>query len=570
MLILEKIKFKNFISYGSSFTEVDLNSKKLNIIKGINAQGKTTIIVAISFALYGKTFNNVPKQKLVNSINQKDCVVELEFINNNNHYKIIRGIKPNIFEIYQNDVLINVDANSRDYQKVLEEQIIQMDFKTFIQTVIVSMSNFTPFMELSQNDRRVVVEDLLGVGILTTMNKILRERIQENNQLLSENNIRVTNLKNQLTSAKAVIENFKKINSENVKALQNEKERLLKEVDQRFKEVEKLQEKLEKMNLVCSKYDAFMKKFTQIQDSQKEVVRSLKSFNNEINTLKTNNTCPLCKQEIHEDYKQHVFDEYGEKIAKLEEKLAKLNEQLEKYQTKNKTFLQAINNANSYNVMIGSENGHIQALNRQIKSVDDKINQPKDNNHIIELENDFRLQVDRGRELLEVKDRLVNNKSLFEQGQILLRDDGIKTSIINQYLPIINQTVNKYLQEMDFYLYFELDSQFKETLKARGRDNMTYTNLSQGEKRRLDMAIMFTWRYIAQLRNSCNCANLFIDEILDSSLDADGIESVLSLLRSLENTYIFLISHRANVQEIEFDRVITVSKPNQFSQLDFE
>lgn len=568
MLTLEKVRFKNFMSYGNTFTEVPLSDTKLTIISGLNGNGKTVIALAISFALFGKTFNGVPKPKLINSINQKECIVELEFTNNNNRYKIIRGIKPSVFKIFQNDVLINPDSNSKDYQKVLEDQIIQMDFKTFIQTVIVSMSNFTPFMELSQGDRRVVIEDLLGVGILTTMNKILKERMAENNQLISENKIRVSNVKAQLTSAKAVIENFKKINSENVKNLEKEKAKILKEVSKHLSDIEKLQKKLEKMGTVNDKYNEFKKKFESIRESQKDVIRNIKSINKELKTLKDLSVCPLCKQNVGTEHKEHISSERAKEIESLNSKLEKLNEQIQKYEEKNETFVKALGNIQTINVSIASENGKVTALNRQILEIDNKLNQPKDETRIKELENEFRLQADKGRELLETKERLFANKGLYEQCQILLRDDGIKTSVINQYLPIINQTVNKYLQDMEFYLYFELDNQFKETLKSRGRDNMTYGNLSQGEKRRLDMAIMFTWRHIAQLRNSCNCSNLFIDEILDSSLDADGIESVMSLIKSFEGTHTMLISHRTNIQEIEFDRLIKITKPNQFSHLE--
>lgn len=567
MLTINKIRFKNFKSYGSAWSEIDLVKNQLTAISGKNGGGKTTCIDAVTFALYNRSFNGAPKNKLVNSINGKQTVVEIEFVCNNTNYKVIRGIKPSIFQIYKDEQLINEDSNSRDYQSVLEDQILRMSYKTFVQTVVVGTANFTPFMELNSNERRIVVEDLLGVGILTTMGSILKQKSQNNNNQLNDNQYALKTIKIQLESDKAVIDTLKQARQNNIDNLQKQKDGLLKQIDSHNNNINKFNKAIEKLVPVIDKYDQFKATLNQIQQQYNEITALINNVLTQQRFVNQNDVCPTCHQKIEQKFRDNIVEQTQKQRDQYQERLDKIQAKLDSLYTKQQKFIDLINKSNQLNNDIRMQNNSIRLLNNQIRDIDNQIDQPDNSNQINEKRKDIEEKVLQAKDLLEKKITLVNEKNTIDQCSNLLKDTGIKSAVVSQYLPIINQMINKYLADMDFYLSFELDNQFGETIRARGRDDMTYQNLSQGERRRLDMAIMFTWRYIAQIRNSCGCSNIFVDEILDSSLDQSGIESVMRLFRSFNDSNIVVISHRENVQDMEFDNVITVEKRNQFSVL---
>lgn len=567
MLTVNKIRFKNFMSYGAAWNEVDISKDQLVAINGVNGGGKSSMLSALSFALYNRAFNGAPKSKLINSINGKQMVVEVEFVSNAVSYKVVRGSKPAVFQIFKDGKLINEDSNSRDYQSVLEDQILRMNYKTFIQTVIVGTASYTPFMELSSNERRVVVEDLLGVGILTTMASVLKQKAQTNTSSLNDNTYQLKTIKIQLESDKAVIDTLKQARQNNIDNLQKQKKALYDQIEQHNQKIDSFNKSIEKMLPVINKYDQFKDTLSNIQQQHNQVVGLINTVIDQQQFITNNEHCPTCHQKIDDKYRNEIVDRTQTQKAQYQQKLDSIQAKLDSLYAKQQKFIDVINKSNQLNGEIRLQNNSIRLLNNQIGEIDKQIDQPDNSEQIDVKRTEIEHKVLQAKDLIETKIKLINEKNVIDQCGNLLKDTGIKSAVVSQYLPIINQMINKYLADMDFFLNFELDAQFNETIRARGRDDMTYQNLSQGERRRLDMAIMFTWRYIAQIRNSCGCSNIFVDEILDSSLDQPGIEAVMKLFRSFNDSHIFVISHRENVQDLEFDRVITVEKRNQFSVL---
>lgn len=567
MLTIRKVRFKNFLSYGGAWSEVDFDKDQLSVVQSGNGQGKTSIIQAVTFGLYNRSINNIPKNKLINSINGKQTVVEVEFTSNQIDYKVVRGIKPNVFQIYKDDKLINEDANSRDYQAVLENQILRMSYKTFIQTVMIGMSNFTPFMELGSNDRRIVVEDLLGVGVLTTMNNLVKDHIANINQQINDLTNQIMVKKTQAQGELAIYDTLVANQKKNNEVLQKQRNQHIKDIEKHNKAIDKLNVQLNKLQPTVQKYDVFKTGLQTVISEQGKLRGLISKVQQDQQFIESNDHCPLCHQQIDDEYRTSITATNNDRQQKLNAKLAQIEARLQSLYEKQDKFIKVIEKNNELHGSIREHNSAITLLNNQVIDVDQQLASNTSNEQLDAQKQKVEQIVFEGNELTKQRNNLLDQKGLYDQCANLLKDNGIKAAVVNQYLPIINQMINKYLADMDFFLSFEIDNQFNETLKARGRDDMTYQNLSQGEKRRLDMAILFTWRYIAQLRNSCSCSNIFIDEVLDSSLDAAGIESIMKLFRSFTDSNIFVISHREGVQELDFDRILTIEKRNQFSTI---
>ena len=567
MLTIRKVRFKNFLSYGGAWSEVDFDKDQLSVVQSGNGQGKTSIIQAVTFGLYNRSINNIPKNKLINSINGKQTIVEVEFTSNQIDYKVVRGIKPNVFQIYKDDKLINEDANSRDYQAVLENQILRMSYKTFIQTVMIGMSNFTPFMELGSNDRRIVVEDLLGVGVLTTMNNLVKDHIANINQQINDLTNQIMVKKTQAQGELAIYDTLVANQKKNNESLQKQRNQHIKDIEKHNKAIDKLNVQLNKLQPTVQKYDVFKTGLQTVISEQGKLRGLISKVQQDQQFIESNDHCPLCHQQIDDEYRTSITATNNDRQQKLNAKLAQIEARLQSLYEKQDKFIKVIEKNNELHGSIREHNSAITLLNNQVIDVDQQLASNTSNEQLDVQKQKVEQIVFDGNELTKQRNNLLNQKGIYDQCANLLKDNGIKAAVVNQYLPIINQMINKYLADMDFFLSFEIDNQFNETLKARGRDDMTYQNLSQGEKRRLDMAILFTWRYIAQLRNSCSCSNIFIDEVLDSSLDAAGIESIMKLFRSFTDSNIFVISHREGVQELDFDRILTIEKRNQFSTI---
>ena len=568
MIVFKKVRYKNFISTGNYYTEIDFQRSSNTLIIGSNGACKSTMLDALCFTLFGKAFRSINKPQLINAINQKDCVTECEFDIGNKKYKIIRGIKPNIFEIYQDGDLLNQDAASRDYQEYLEKFILKLNYKSFTQIVILGSASFVPFMQLSASDRRSIIEDLLDIQIFSTMNTVLKEKMSGNKDHVVENNSKL-----QIVEAKIEIQNT------HIKSIQKTNDEKVEEYDNQIKlyntDILELQEKIQQtsnsINILQTdvenkiEVEARLKKFTKLES---QIENNLSKYRTDIGFFEQNDNCPTCKQEIALGFKEQQIKENNDRVTEiesglkvLEEKLLAEQERLNEITVKQKE-IQKLQISNATNTTsITETNKYIAKLKSQIESLkSNKDNLDAENTKLNELNNELEV-------ILQKKKELIDEKTYYEAASSLLKDTGIKTKIIKQYLPVINKVVNKHLATFDFFVNFNLDESFKETIKSRHRDAFSYESFSEGEKQRIDMALMLTWRTIAKLKNSANTNLLILDEIFDSSLDANGTEYLMNILHMLEDVNLFVISHKGDILQDKFRSVIKFEKVNNFSRI---
>jgi len=566
MIQFKVLRFKNFLSTGNIFTEIKLDKSPNTLIIGMNGAGKSTMLDALTFVLFGKPFRNINKPTLVNAINTKDCVAEVEFRTLNRNYKIVRGIKPNIFEIYADDVLINQEAASKDYQEVLEDQILKFNYKAFTQIVILGSASFTPFMQLSASDRRTIIEDLLDINIFSAMNVVVKEKSNEIKQ-------RATELKQQLESTLQKIELQKKFITD---AKKNNDEQVLKketEYSEQEAQVTKLQSDV---TLVQRHIDILIKKVedeSKVKDKQKKlsqleakIENNIGKFKKDIEFYTKNSTCPSCDQAINnKDEKVHQcnskIDELNDGLEKLTDEYNKVSERLTEITTINKKIIKHGNAVSETNASVTQIQKYMKKLLAEIKDLKEKKVLSDD---MMTVSKEL---VDKLEQLNSEKIKLSETKTYIDVSAALLKDTGIKAKIIKQYLPIINKLVNKYLASMDFFINFEINEEFKETIKSRFRDEFSYQNFSEGEKMRIDLALLFTWRAIAKMKNSMNTNLLILDEVFDSSLDNSGTEEFMKLINTLNETNVFVISHKGDILVDKFRSVIKFDKIKNFSRI---
>jgi len=568
LILFRNIKWKNLLSTGNHFTEIKLDSLDNTLIVGENGSGKSTLLDAICFGLFGKAFRNVNKPNLVNSINQKDCVVEIEFDTNNKSYKIIRGIKPNKFEIYCNGEMINQDAASRDYQDFLERFILKMNYKSFTQIVILGSASFTPFMQLSAADRRTIIEDLLDIQIFSTMNGLVRERLSGNKDLIADQKHEIDLIQQKYDLKKKYIEELKQNNEDKVKEYDTEIQLHNHTVSSLLSNVATLTSQTEELQLVvASKIDTEtkVKKITKLES---QIESNLFKFQKDISFFQTHNDCPTCRQAIASSFKEEELEALNTKVVECEHGLSELEKKLLQEQNKLNSINETQKLINQKQVEIATANTAITETNKMIARLQKLVDELKNSKVGSELEEQHLKELKNSLILLQtnLKD-LIEQKTYYETASSLLKDSGIKTKIVKQYLPIINKLVNKYLASLDFFVNFNLDESFKETIKSRHRDDFSYHNFSEGEKQRIDMALMLTWRAVAKLKNSSNTNLLILDETFDSSLDTNGTEELMKLLHMLEDVNLFVISHKGDILQDKFTNVIRFEKIKNFSRI---
>jgi DNA repair exonuclease SbcCD ATPase subunit len=568
MIHFNYLKYKNFLSTGSYWTEIKLNRSSHTLVVGNNGSGKSTMLDALTFTLFGKAFRDINKPQLLNSINQKECLVEVSFDIGAKKYRVIRGIKPAVFEIYCNDVLVNQDAASRDYQEYLERFILKLNYKSFTQIVILGSASFVPFMQLSSADRRSIIEDLLDIQIFSSMNSVLKDNISLNKNELVDNKFMIEKKTESFELQKAHIE---KNNRDNEHQIQKLKEDIVKSQSQivtlNDKTTEINSNILELQNKIVDKADIENKVKT-LNHFEGQIEVNLSNAKKALTFFKTSDDCPTCKQKIDDNFKEEQIKELNLKVTQNESGLIEAEKKAKEYQDKLsaiQTIMSEIQKnqilVNTNTTSIGHLNTYINSLNKQIfdfNNVKEDLIQETQNLNSLKVE----LQ-----QLEERKKELLEKKNYYEVAATLLKDTGIKTRIIKQYLPIINKTVNKYLSALDFFVNFTLDETFKETIKSRHRDDFSYASFSEGEKQRIDMALMLTWRHIAKIKNSTNTNLLILDEVFDSSLDSNGTEYLMSILQLLEGTNLFVISHKGDILQDKFRSVIKFEKINNFSRI---
>ena len=570
MIKFKTIKWKNLLSTGNYFTEIDFTSHETTLILGKNGSGKSTVLDALTFVLFGKPYRKINKPQLINSINNADLIVEIDFTSNKKDYKIIRGMKPNVFEIYCDGKLIDQNSTSKDYQEHLEKFILKFNYKSFTQVVILGSASFVPFMQLVPGDRRTIIEELLDIRIFSSMNNIIKNKLADikEKQKDSEYSIKLTNEKIEIQ--KQNVEENKKNSKLEVLNKRTEVKSNNLFVDKTTKEIEIIESDIVTLNEKISDEKTVTGKNTKYLTLESKLEDNVKKALKEISFYEKNDNCPTCHQEITAETKKLQVEEKKNKIQEIETAQKKLQEELQKIEHRisdiekiQKTITEKNSEIVRLNTQIKETNKRTNKILKEIEELENKNNQVSENNSkLIELNNDL----DSYKTEYE---KLSVDKQYHEFSALLLKDTGIKTKIIKQYLPIMNKLINKYLSSMDFFVNFNLNENFEETIKSRFRDEFSYASFSEGEKQKIDIALLLTWRQVAKLKNSTNTNLLILDEIFDSSLDTNSVDLLLNILTNYsKETNIFVISHKGDQLFDKFKNVIRFSKKNNFSQVE--
>jgi DNA repair exonuclease SbcCD ATPase subunit len=569
MITFSKIRYKNFLSTGAAFTEIYLNKSPNTLIIGKNGAGKSTILDALCFGLFGKPFRKINKPNLLNSINQSGAMVEVEFSIGKKFYKIVRGIKPNVFEIYCNDVLMNQDAASKDYQEILEKNILKLNFKSFTQVVILGSASFVPFMQLSPADRRTIIEDLLDIQIFSSMNGLVKEKMSA----IKDSTIKTKHsweLKNeQITWVKTSIAEHQNRNTEEI---EKKKQEVNQSIDQSFtiqRDIELIQKHIDVLQSKIADKLAVEKKSKKLLQLESKIETNIKKNEKDIAFYEEHDNCPTCRQTIVGDFKEDQVKERKSKVTTQRQGLEEIAAQIVQANQRIEEIQNIIKHINAHNNEIVKHNSTISAVNQYIGKLQKEIQELTSRKDTLEEENEkLKTLKEELISLNQQQEELATEKQYYEFAGSLLKDTGIKTKIIRQYLPIMNKLINKYLTSMDFFVNFNINEQFEETIKSRHRDEFSYANFSEGEKMRIDLALLLTWRQIAKLKNSTNTNLLILDEVMDSSLDVSGTEEFLKLIHEMgADTNVFVISHKSDQLFDKFRSVIRFEKYNNFSRI---
>ena len=569
MITFTKLRYKNFLSTGDYFTEITLNEYPTTLVLGENGSGKSTMLDALTFVLFSKPFRKINKPQLVNTINESGLLVEVDFFIGRKEYLIRRGIKPGIFEIYVDGILLNQDAKSKDYQEKLEKQILKLNYKSFTQIIILGSSSFQPFMQLPTSARRDVIEDLLDIQIFSIMNQILKDKIVLNSNFQREvlHKIELAEEKEKLIEGyKLEAEEINRDKISKTKVLMAENNEI---VSGHQKAITHLQMKNENYNQSLVTYDEKGKYQTQLLDLKRKIDNNIKITKKEITTFVDMKECPTCEQVLDDKYRDVLVDARTEKIGSYEDGLTNLQKELD-------LTISNIEEMDSVRQQIDENNNEVQSLNYKIQGVNEYIIKLQGEiEHLIKVKGKSSGDDERLIKLKQELSGLETEKEDFSDdlkylkiAGKLLKDSGIKTKIIRQYLPIMNKLINNHLSAMDSYFNFELDENFNEIIKSRYRDVFSYSSFSEGEKMRIDLALLFTWRAIAKMKNSANTNLLILDEVFDSSLDSTGTEEFLKLLHTLgSNTNVYIISHKGDALYEKFEHVIKFEKIKNFSKV---
>ena len=570
MIIFKTIRYKNFLSTGNSWTTIDLLSTKTTLVVGHNGAGKSTMLDALAFALFGKAHRNISKPQLVNTINNKDCVVEIEFTVSGSNLKVVRGIKPNKFEIWKDGSMINQSSHAKEYQKILEQNIIKLNHKSFHQIVVLGSSSFIPFMQLPAQHRRDVIEDLLDINVFSKMNQILKEK----NSILKDD-LKSVDYDAELNKEKLDLQNkyIKEVEALSVEQI-NSKE---SDISNAQEEINTLQcENVSLSAEIEERSDGLQESLKENHDKRQSLLHYQAEFNQKIKTLvketkfyEENDTCPTCTQDISTEVRDTKLVTAKEKAAELNSAVCDVNEKSAVVELTIERLTNTAGEIRDKTSIITSNNKTISRLQEQIKSINSSIEQIRGSSGDLsksreELEALKKLKDDLFEKRLYLNESLSYNTIILE----MLKDTGIKTKIIKQYLPVINKLVNQYLQVLDFFVSFNLDESFSETIRSRHRDNFSYDSFSEGEKQRIDLALLFTWRHIAKMKNSVSTNLLILDETFDSSLDYEGVDNLMKIIHTLDDdTNIFVISHKGDILDGKFQSKLEFHKEKNFSKL---
>ena len=569
MIHFKTIRWRNFLSTGNQFTEVELDKHPTTLVIGENGAGKSTILDAICFGLFGKAFRNINKPQLVNSINQKNCVVEIEFRIGRKEYKVIRGMKPGVFEIYQDGNIINQDAAVKDYQKYFEDKILKLNFKSFTQIVILGSASFTPFMQLAQGIRREVIEDILDIQIFSVMNSLLKTRINDMKEKIRE-------IDTQIELGKQKV----KLQQDYIKQLEDDQKKRNDDIQAKIdKSKEDIKSLEEESRLLTEQYDLLsnsVKDDDEISTKRAEMASLYKSLQARIKKVESDilfyeehDSCPTCAQDISTELKTTTIGKHTHKKEEISNAVDSLYNKMQDLEVRANEIIETKQTIVSLQNKITGNNANVIAQQNYIKAIQTEAERTIDSENSLDSAKGALKALAKEVVLTaESKSKLKEDSYYLDACSSLLKDTGIKTRIIKQYLPVINKLVNKYLTAMDFFVSFELDEAFNETIKSRHRDDFSYASFSEGEKQRIDLALLFTWRTIAKMKNSAATNLLLLDEVFDSSLDSNGTEFVMTLLNTIgDDVNVFVISHKGDQLLDKFKNQIKFEKHQNFSRI---
>ena len=565
MITFKKLTWKNFLSTGNTETTIYLDQDSSTLVVGANGAGKSTMLDALSYGLFGKPHRSINKPQLVNSINNKNCLVTVDFSVGNIEYKIIRGMKPNIFEVYRNGKLLDQESHSRDYQKIIEQNILKLNHKSFHQVVVLGSSNFIPFMQLPSHQRRNVIEDLLDIGIFTKMNGVLKDKVSLLRSQMTDTDHQLELLKETIRLQNNHIADLKRIDTSQESKRKKEIKRIEDEILEISNSNTTLQEEYDSTyEGVKSKMDNAHNEIQNHNFAEQSLDTDVRKIVKEAKFYEVNNVCPTCSQELSLELKNEKIAEAKVNAKKIQTQIDKSIKERREVEILHDEYREQWVHLNEVQSSINTNNIKVTGLNDKIRSLE-KVVEVQDTTAAEE-----KLEKDRTtREELNIK-RSEQSKvsSYLDAISELLRDTGIKTKVIRQYLPVMNKLINQYLQILDFFVLFHLDDSFNETIKSRHRDEFTYASFSEGEKQRIDLSLLFAWRQIARMKNSANTNLLILDETFDSSMDADGVDNLLKILYTLgKETNVFIISHKQDLLEGKFPKKLEFEKTNNFSRL---
>ena len=568
MILFKKIRWKNFLSTGQQYTEINLDENTTTLIIGNNGAGKSTVLDALTFVLFGKSFRKINKPQLVNSINEKDCVVEIEFCIGSIDWKIRRGIKPNIFEIYRNGTLLDQSSSAVDQQKFLEQSVLKMNYKSFTQIVILGSSNFVPFMQLNASSRREVIEDLLDIKIFTSMNNVIKDKIRNIKDDIKTGGLKKESLSDKVQMQSNFIEELENLGKQNILDKETKIGELLVEENGWMNVNESKNTELQSIQKELEKYSGATDKLRKLGNLKGKISNKVSTITKEHKFFTSNTVCPTCTQDIEESFRLNKIEDAQNKAKELQSGYKELEEAIKNEEERERQFTVLSKEITSLTHDISQNNTKISGCQRQVRNLESEIQTITEQ---LENRNTEHEKLDSFKEKLKtVCDELDERKELiqyYDFSYSLLKDSGVKSMIIKKYLPLINQQVNRYLQMMDFYINFTLDEEFNETVQSPIHEDFSYSSFSEGEKQRIDLALLFTWREVAKFKNSTNTNLLILDEVFDSSLDGFGTEEFLKIIRYvIQDTNVFVISHKTGMDD-RFESVIKFEKVKGFSRM---
>ena len=568
MITFKKIKYKNFISSGQHWTEIDFQKHHTNLVVGTNGAGKSTMLDALTFALFNKPFRKINKSQLINTVNEKECVVEIEFDINQREYLVRRGIKPNIFDIEVNGNPLHKQADDRTNQKILEETILKVNYKSFTQIVILGSSTFVPFMQLTGANRRDVIEDLLDIRIFSAMNGLLRDRLREKREQTKTLNLKKDNIKDKISMQENFIGEIVEQGKTNIQSKKDNIKILNIEVDTHLEKNQMMEADISDLIKEQQDVTGASEKLKKLNNLKGKITQKVATITKEHKFFTDNTVCPTCSQNIEEEFRVNRITDVQNKAKELKKDYQDLEETIKLESERERHFTQLSEEITQLNHGISQNNTRISLNQRQIRDLEDEVQtiteRIKNRNTEHEKLAEFKENLQKTITDLSSKRQQI---TYYDFAYSLLKDDGVKTKIIKKYLPFINQQVNRYLQLMDFYINFTLDEEFNETVKSPIHEDFSYSSFSEGEKMRIDLALLFTWREVARVKNSVNTNLLIMDEVFDSSLDGFGTEEFLKIIRYIiKDANIFVISHKTDLHD-KFESVTTFGKVKGFSRI---